>query len=856
METGLFSRMDARDYARSRRQSKAKPGVDLALKMGPKAVARMNPSAKTPNMRPEGRGRVDVLALLTSPSPEDDKAGQALQCEIGAKYRTKLRQSSRASLAITYACRTLPADGKKPDPVEVAAFRKLNEDFIQKVKPKVIVAAGQIPMEWLSPGIGYRETVHRGRVFPVTVGDHRCWALAVVCPVSAKKLFVSGDSKDDKIPGDAFEEQTWKDLATIRQWIETPSPAQDPPTRGDLMRSARVSATLQIEALEQFAEEAEHRVYLDLETHKKRPFDTGARILSIAIGDSQEVLSMPIDHPMAPLVPGLRYRLGAALRAILKGRVVVAHNLTFDLEWLAHFLGNDCVLLPKAWECTQMAAYCLDTRAGKSLDYLCRQYLGTGIKHFSPEELWKSITPTAVYDLVRYGAIDVEALRLVSWHLRRRLRNRGGLANYRMRMERIPALVLAQLRGMPVHGNTVKRLTNSYRAVLQTSAQRAQASDAGKRFRKATGRKFDPASVPDSVFMLGNLLRNKQVTKSNSDKHVLAAIAAEGTESSLIAEKCLESRDYQQRIGTYLAKLAPDHPGTYVWPDGRVHPEFLSTFTGSTRTSARYPNTQNTPKRDKSKKELREVYRLPDGWEFASSDLGQIEARGLAMTARDQTFVDALWTGLDIHRLWTERILEHDPGLMERRGCETLKDLRGFVKGEFVFAQFYGAGIKKVAKTLGISVELVKQLKPQFWAMFPQILEWQKAGTKFYARHGYVESLLGSRRYGPLSYNMVINTPIQSLGSDICIKALVKLMRLAIELDAPWIQPVNIIHDDLTFEMPSSELEAALPIIGKAMVHHPELDFVNVPLTTETERGPDLAHMEVVSEYSSTDFAA
>jgi uracil-DNA glycosylase family 4 len=813
----------------------------------------MNPAARNPNMGPEGPDDADVLVLLSHPSKDDDEAGEHLQGDIGEKYRSTLRQACRGSFRSTYVCRTRPKDDRPPDPVEVAAFRKQTERLIEESQPRLIVAAGHVAMEWLSPGIGYRDTVHRGRTFPIAIGKHRCWALAIVCPVVAEKLFEKGDNKDDKIPGDAFREQTWRDIRMIPEVLKRPfgPPA---PTRTSLMEPARAVSTLRLDLLEEFAELAEPRVYLDLETHKKRPFAKGARILSIAVGDGQEVLSMPVDHPMRPLADKDRERLKAILRDILRNRIVVAHNLTFDLEWIVHFLGNDCVLLPKAWECTQMAAYCLDTRSGKSLDYLCRQYLGTGSKDFSPEELWKSITPTAVTDLVRYGAIDVEALRLLCWHLRRELKRRGGLRNYRFRMERIPALVLAQLRGMPIDGDGVRRLTKSYTAVLETTAAKARKTDAGKRFRKLTGRPFDPASVPDSITMLATVLKNRQVTKSSSDKHVLQAIVNQGTESSLIAEMCLRSRDYQQRIGTYLAKLNPGHPETYVWADGRVHPEIQSTFTGTTRTSARYPNSQNDPKRDPSKKELRGVKRARDGWSFVSSDLGQIEARGLAMTAKDPNFVDALWTGFDIHQQWTDRILKEDPGLMERRGCETPKQLRGFVKGEFVFAQFYGAGAKKVAKTLGISLELVEYLKPFFWAMFPQIKKWQKANTNFYKAKGYVESLLGSRRYGPLSYNMIINTPIQSLGSDFCIRSLVNLMRQAIELDAPFLQAENVIHDDLTFEIPNSELEFAYPIIAKAMVHHPGLDFINVPLTTETEVGPDLAHMSVVGEYSSQDF--
>lgn len=850
MQPELFSRLGAREQAKAR--SKRDPAVSAARSMGVAAVRDMNPDAVSPNMAPDGARGDTTLVLLECPSVEDDAAGLPLQGDVGSEYRSRLKQVTRAQMTVAHICPTLPKGQRRPSDVEVAAFRDQTETLIERLRPRVVVAAGQRVMDWLLPGIGHDDTVHRGRAFPVMVGEHSCWVYAIICPTRAATLFEKG-LKSEKLPGDSFRDQTWRDIKDIRQWVEADPPDEARPTRASLIQGASLRPSPDMAALAEFARTAGPRVTLDLQTTHKRPQSPGATVRALAVSDGATTLAIELGSSPPREWPGL-------LRELVTDRVIVSRDLSVDYEWLATIAGTDCALLPKSWECVQMAAYCVSARDGQLVDhdcerrddkllaYLCRVYLGSCLEDLLPDD-------TGPTGRCRYGSAMVAIVGLLSWHLRRRLRNRCGLGNYRMRMQRIPALVGAQIRGVPVDQDVVRTLSTKYRRVVEDTTAKALATDAARKFAATYRRPFDPANLKDSIAMLGGVLRNPLV-KTSADKSVFQALVKQGGDVAAISEMCLRSRDYAQRLATYLDKLCPDHPQTYIWPDGRIHPTFLSTWTGTTRSSSRSPNSQNNPKRDPSKREVRSAYGLPEGWGFLASDLGQIEARGLAMTARDPTFVDALWTGLDIHRQWTERILEHDPGLMERRSCDSVKALRGFIKGEFVFAQFYGAGVGTVADRVQISRELVRLLKPQFWAMFPQIKVWQKQVAAFYKAHGFVESLLGSRRYGPLSYNMIINTPIQSLGSDICMIALVRMLRLAIELKAPWLQPTGIIHDDLTFETPESERDAAVPLIARAMVHHPELDFVNVPLTTEFEWGRDLAHMETLREFTSTEFAA
>ena len=116
---------------------------------------------------------------------------------------------------------------------------------------------------------------------------------------------------------------------------------------------------------------------------------------------------------------------------------------------------------------------------------------------------------------------------------------------------------------------------------------------------------------------------------------------------------------------------------------------------------------------------------------------------------------------------------------------------------------------------------------------------------KEYQRTFAVRTLTGRIRRGPLSFNMVINTPIQSLAADIVVAAAVRLSIKARKEGKPWLQFLLQIHDDLTFLVPISELEEAIEDIVEAMLDY-DAEFMNAPLSVEVETGDNLCDMEPV----------
>jgi len=238
-----------------------------------------------------------------------------------------------------------------------------------------------------------------------------------------------------------------------------------------------------------------------------------------------------------------------------------------------------------------------------------------------------------------------------------------------------------------------------------------------------------------------------------------------------------------------------------------------------------------------------------------SSDLdyGQIEARVIAMASEDKAFCKALWENYDVHMYWSKFLLKLYPKtkdwiIKEHKvdgddSAAILKILRSEIKNRWVFPQFYGASISNCARTLNLPEAHADKMGAAFWDMFSGVKKWQERVLEQYRRRGYVETLTGRRRWGPLDKGRILNTPIQGTASDIVVDAGNALT------EAGYIVLMNI-HDELTNEIPKEELEKQSWEICKIMCT-PRFDFINVPIVVGAEYGTHWDEMKELKEYDS-----
>ena len=100
---------------------------------------------------------------------------------------------------------------------------------------------------------------------------------------------------------------------------------------------------------------------------------------------------------------------------------------------------------------------------------------------------------------------------------------------------------------------------------------------------------------------------------------------------------------------------------------------------------------------------------------------------------------------------------------------------------------------------------------------------------------GYVETLFGRRLYLPeinasngmrrqYAERTAINAPMQGTAADIIKRAMISIERWLEEDDA-GIHMVMQVHDELVFEIPDKQLEAAQKQIEKLMIDAAELSI-------------------------------
>ncbi len=331
---------------------------------------------------------------------------------------------------------------------------------------------------------------------------------------------------------------------------------------------------------------------------------------------------------------------------------------------------------------------------------------------------------------------------------------------------------------------------------------------------------------------------------------------------SLLFEKLkLDPRKTRQTATGYstdaavLEKLEGDHPlittllqyrtlaklkSTYVdalpalvrKDTGRVHTHFNQTITATGRLSSSNPNLQNIPIRTEFSRRIRQAFIPQPGWLLATADYSQIELRILAHLSQEPTLVQGFQAGEDVHTLTARLLLDKaEISPEERRLAKTIN-----------YGVIYGMGAQRLARTAGISLAEAKQFLQRFNERYAGIFAYMQSTKAFVEKHGYVETLLGRRRYFPnlsqlsgyrkqAELRAALNAPIQGSASDIIKVAMVRLHEKLQSLQSRLLLQV---HDELVFEVEPSEWPQLQSIIRSEMEGALSL---SVPLTVDLQIG-------------------
>lgn len=303
----------------------------------------------------------------------------------------------------------------------------------------------------------------------------------------------------------------------------------------------------------------------------------------------------------------------------------------------------------------------------------------------------------------------------------------------------------------------------------------------------------------------------------------------------------LEHRELSKLQGTYADAL----PQLVNPTDGRVHTSFNQAGAVTGRLSSSNPNLQNIPARTELGRRVRRAFIAPPGSVLVSADYSQVELRILAHVSQDPNLLQAFANDEDIHAstaatLFNVPLAEVTPQM--RRLGKTIN-----------FGVVYGISDWGVAGRTELSLEDSRKLINDYYARYPRVREYLER-TKASARDkGYVESLLGRRRYFPelasgrklmpaqknQAEREAINMPIQATAADIIKIAMTHLHSALRQQQFPG-KMILQVHDELVFECPQELVTEFVPLVRRIMADAYPLD---APLQVEVKVGANWDEM-------------
>ncbi|MBP6385043.1 MAG: DNA polymerase I [Pseudarcicella sp.] len=285
-------------------------------------------------------------------------------------------------------------------------------------------------------------------------------------------------------------------------------------------------------------------------------------------------------------------------------------------------------------------------------------------------------------------------------------------------------------------------------------------------------------------------------------EEVLSKLEAEHT----IARYILDFRELQKLKSTYVDAL----PLLISKKTNRVHTSFNQAVTATGRLSSTNPNLQNIPIRTARGREIRKAF-IPRNENFVilSADYSQIELRLMAAFAQDQSMTEAFNQGRDIHKTTAAKVFDvalEDVTSEMRRKAKTVN-----------FGIIYGVSAFGLAQQIGISRTEAKEIIESYFREFPSIKTYMDTAVDKARENGYVETILGRRRYlrDINSMNMVergfaernaVNAPIQGSAADMIKVAMIKINDF-IKSENLQSRMILSVHDELVFDAHISEVE-------------------------------------------------
>jgi DNA polymerase-1 len=329
----------------------------------------------------------------------------------------------------------------------------------------------------------------------------------------------------------------------------------------------------------------------------------------------------------------------------------------------------------------------------------------------------------------------------------------------------------------------------------------------------------------------GNYSTSAEVLESLKGKHP-------------VIDLLLEYRELSKLKSTYLDAL-PEQVNPHT---GRIHTSYNQAGSVTGRIASSDPNLQNIPIRTELGRQVRQAFVAAPGFSLLSVDYSQVELRIAAHMSNDQAMLASFRADQDIHTATAAAILGKTLDQVtksERRNAKAIN-----------FGLLYGMSPYGLTRTSDLTLAEAEDFVEAYFKQFPGVKAYLDNMRRLATKQGYVETLLGRRRYFPglksggnqatraREEREAINAPIQGTAADI-MKIAMRRVATALRENELKGHMLLQVHDELVLECPQNELKKTAQIVRTMMENAYNLI---IPLKTEARYGHDWGDLIVLED--------
>ncbi|WP_353932555.1 DNA polymerase I [Okeanomitos corallinicola TIOX110] len=498
-----------------------------------------------------------------------------------------------------------------------------------------------------------------------------------------------------------------------------------------------------------------------------------------------------------------------------------------------------------------LASYLLNPDNTHNLSDLSLRYLGLQLTEYNQivpkagkKEPQKNISDIDINTVGYYCGNQVYATFQLVLKLQEELNQIPELAKLLVEVEQPLEAVLAEIEYTGVRINSAYLQELSQQLETELAKLEIQATEiAGEKFNLGS-----PKQLSYILFeKLGLSTKHSRKIQTGYSTDAATLEKLQEVDETGFVDLIIENRTLSKLKSTYVDALpALVHPKTQ-----RIHTNFNQTATATGRLSSSNPNLQNIPIRTAFSRQIRKAFLPESGWLMVAADYSQIELRILAHLSQEPVLISAYQNNEDIHTVTAKLVFEKDEVTSEeRRFAKTIN-----------FGVIYGMGSLKFSRSTGVDKNTANEFIKKFNQRYPLVFAYLETVKKQAICQGYVETILGRRRYFEFTTRSLqnlkgssledidlsklknlgaydagllrsaANAPIQGSSADIIKIAMVRLHEVLKKYQARLLLQV---HDELVFEVPPQEWEELQIEIKSEMENAVSL---SVPLVVDVRAG-------------------